>query len=256
MHLLAASGVFAASQEGWTHTEASRLLRSDHPMSIRAYARMMGLPMVWDSLAELAKTVSSGVAGPDTFGPGGSWAYLQENPDQERLFGEAMTAKAAADVGAVLAAYDFSGFGTVADIGGGHGHLLRAILDRSPDTKGILFDLPEVVDAVVDVHPNTVKQGGDFFNDPLPSADAYVLMDIIHDWADEEAVAILRSARAAAAPGATLLVIENIDRGGPTRPSRPHARHHHADRHRRPRTDPNPTRRAARTGRLPFGTGD
>ena len=60
-----------------------------------------------------------------------------------------MTAKAAGDTGAVLAAYDFSQFSTIADIGGGRGHLLRAVLQAAPDTSGILFDLPGVIDASI-----------------------------------------------------------------------------------------------------------
>jgi C-methyltransferase len=53
-------------------------------------------------------------------------------------------------------------------------------------------------------------QAGDFFADPLPSADAYVLMEIMHDWGDAECAAILSAIRRAAAPGATVLVIENV----------------------------------------------
>ena len=59
-----------------------------------------------------------------------------------------MTAKAAADIAAVLGAYDFARFDTIADIGGGRGHLLRAVLDAVPTAEGILFDLPHVIESL------------------------------------------------------------------------------------------------------------
>jgi O-methyltransferase len=121
-----------------------------------------------------------------------------------------MTAKAAAEVAAVLDAYDFGGFATIADIGGGRGHLLSAVLDAAPTAEGVLFDLPEVA-ATLDVeHPRMTVQPGDFFTDPLPSADGYVLMEVLHDWADAECVQILSAVRRAAHDGCTLLVIEGV----------------------------------------------
>lgn len=131
-----------------------------------------------------------------------------------------MTAKAGADIAAVLDAYDFSGFGTVGDIGGGRGHLLRAVLDAVPTAQGVLFDLPVVVKALdidnLDVDNLDIDKGrltaraGDFFVDPLPSADFYILIEIIHDWHDAEAGAILHAIRRAARPAATVLIIEGV----------------------------------------------
>lgn len=121
-----------------------------------------------------------------------------------------MTAKAAADIAGVLSACDFRAFATIADIGGGRGHLLRGILAAAPAARGILFDLPAVI-ASFDLGTDRLAlQPGDFFVDPLPAADAYVLMEVIHDWADAEAAAILRAVRRAAAPGAHVLLVENV----------------------------------------------
>src|SRR5690242_3735047 len=103
-----------------------------------------------------------------------------------------MTAKAGADIAAVLATYDFTPFHRIADIGGGRGHLLRAVLDATPEADGILFDLPIVIDTLtVDDQPHLTAQAGDFFVDALPAADAYLLMDVLHDWPDEQCVSIL-----------------------------------------------------------------
>jgi hypothetical protein len=121
-----------------------------------------------------------------------------------------MTAKAVADIAAVLGAYDFGPFGTIVDVGGGRGHLLRAILDAVPSGEGVLFDLPEVIAAVDFRHERLTPQAGDFFADDLPPADAYILMEVMHDWPDDKCVIILDRIRRAAHPSATVLVIENV----------------------------------------------
>jgi len=110
----------------------------------------------------------------------------------------------------VLGAFDFGAFGTVADIGGGRGHLLRAVLDAVPTAEGVLFDLPEVTAALDFQHERLRPQAGDFFADDLPSADAYILMEVLHDWPDDACVTILKGIRRAARPGAAVLVIENV----------------------------------------------
>ncbi|MBW3568103.1 MAG: hydroxyneurosporene methyltransferase, partial [Proteobacteria bacterium] len=80
----------------------------------------------------------------------------------------------------------------------------------APDTSGVLFDLPGVIDTVdVPGEPFAV-QAGDFFVDPLPAADAFILMEVIHDWDDDHAAAILSAVRRAASPGATVLIIEAV----------------------------------------------
>jgi C-methyltransferase len=210
LRLMAAHGIFKPDGAGFRHTPASRLLRSDHPMSMRALVTMMGLPVFAAAFARLEHTARTGSAAVETVEPDGLWAYLQDHPDEARTFDQAMTAKAAADVPAVLRAYDFSRFATIADIGGGRGHLLRAILEAVPAAGGVLFDRPQVIEALDFEHDRLTPQAGNFFADPLPAADAYVLMDVIHDWPDAESVAILRAIRAAAAPGAKVLVIEGL----------------------------------------------
>ena len=210
LRLLAAHGVFERANGGFRHTPASELLRSDHPMSMRAFARMMGLPVISDTFGQLEHSIRSGSPAVERVEPDGFWAYLQDHPDEAQIFGQAMTAKAGADIAAILAAYDFSRFATIADIGGGHGHLLRAVLDDVPSAQGVLFDLPAVIDAGDFEHERLRPHAGDFFVDPLPAADAYVLMEVIHDWADTECIAILSAIRRAARPGAKVLVIESV----------------------------------------------
>jgi hypothetical protein len=209
LRLLVSYGVFELREDRFAHTPASRLLRSDHPQSMRSYVRMIGLPIYWQSLEKMMHTVKTGTSTTEQITPGGSWAYLVQNPEASRLFDEAMTGKAHGQVAGILANYDFKRFKTIADIGGGRGHLLQAVLRAAPDATGVLFDQPHVVKDITG-NSRLRLQGGDFFRDGLPAADAYLIMQVIHDWSDEEARRILSAIRRSAPPHAKLLLIEAI----------------------------------------------
>lgn len=210
LRLLASHGIFARSGAAYGHTGASRLLRSDDPKSMRPFVRMMGRPAFWASVGALDHSIRTGAPGFETVDQNGLWTYLRTHPEELAVFDEAMTAKAQADIASVLHAFDFGRFETIADIGGGRGHLLRGVLDAVPTATGILFDLPGVIETL-DAPPARLRHHpGDFFVDPLPTADAYVLMEVLHDWADGEAAAVLRAVRRAARPGTTVLIIEAI----------------------------------------------
>lgn len=210
LRLLADLGVFQHGPAGVEHTAMSRVLRTDHAESLRAFAQLMALDVVWHGVASLETAVRHGTTGIAEIAPNGLFEYLAEHPAQAQLFDNAMQAKARADVDAVIRAYDFSPFGTVADIGGGTGQLLKAILTRHRTVRGILFDLPHVIAqaGVDDAHLTTCA--GDFFTDPLPAADLYLLMEVLHDWPDRGTTAILRGVRAACRTGAVVLVIESL----------------------------------------------
>ena len=210
LSLLADHGVFARDGAGFSHTPASQLLRTDHPMSMRAFPQMMGQPVFVELFNHLDYSMRTGEPALNAVEPRGLWAYYESRPEEARVFGQAMTAKAVGDIGSVLGAYDFSRFGVIADVGGGRGHLLRAVLDSAPDATGVLFDLPEVIGQLDFEHERLTVQAGDFFLDPLPVADAYLLMEVLHDWPDAEAVKILGAVRRAAPTAASVLVIENV----------------------------------------------
>jgi hypothetical protein len=211
LRLLSANGVFESRGDGFCHTSASRLLRTDHPQSMRALARMFGLPINWAIYGELGHSVRTGVPAAAKVLSGGFWSYFAEHPEEGRIFNAAMAAKAHGQVAGVMAAYDFSGFGLVGDIGGGRGHLLRAVLESAPAAKGVLFDLPHVIEEAAGAASERLTlQAGDFFRDALPACDAYLLMEVIHDWGDDESVAILKAIRQAAPSRARLLLIEQI----------------------------------------------
>jgi hypothetical protein len=211
LRLLSAHGVFVCQGEMFGHSSTSRLLRSDHPHSMRALVRLIGSPINWTIYEALEHAVRTGHPATEKMLPSGLWPYYQEHPEEGSLFNVAMAAKARGQVGGVLTAYDFSGFDRIGDIGGGRGHLLRAVLASTPTANGVLFDLPHVIAEAADLASERLKlQAGDFFHDALPLCDAYLVMEVIHDWGDEEAVAILKAIRRVAPPHAKLLLIEQI----------------------------------------------
>src|SRR2546427_9389201 len=208
LRLLASHGVFDRRSGKYAHNSLSRALRSDHPQSMRAYVRLVGLPLFWKSWGALEQVVRSGKpAVSDIF------TYFREHPQETEIFDAGMKSKAQSAISPVIAAYDFSIFGTIGDIGGGLGHLLKAVLKSVPKLRGVLFDQPHVVERVgVDetIASRLILQGGDFFRGPLPRCDAYVVMEVLHDWADEQSRQILQQIRKAAPGLAKLLVVETV----------------------------------------------
>lgn len=211
LRCLASHGVFSLRDGKFSHNEASRLLRSDHPRSMRALSRMMGLDFHWDTYRELTHSLRTGKPAISNVVKGGLFDFLRDKPEQSRIFNEAMIGKSYGQIGPVLEAYDFEGFRTIGDVGGGMGHLLGAILDATPGATGMLFDLPEVIaQAKGAPHPRINYVGGDFFKGGIPACDAYIMMMVLHDWSDEESIAILKNIKAGAPAGAKLILVEAI----------------------------------------------
>jgi O-methyltransferase len=132
---------------------------------------------------------------------------LQSNPSQQTNFNAAMRGLSASMTPAVTAPYDWSKFPVIADIGGGIGAQLTSILDAHPSCRGILFDQPHVVNESP-LQDRVERVGGDFFTEIPIQANVYLMRWIIHDWADDKAVAILDNVRRAAPPDARLALAE------------------------------------------------
>jgi hypothetical protein len=215
LRLLASAGVFTGTADAFAHTAASRLLRSDHPQSMRSFARMIGMPAVWNGFTELAHAAKTGK-------PARDWAslvtYFAQHTDEAALFNQAMVDKSAAVIPAVVAAYDFTPYKLIADIAGGRAHLLQGILAKVPGASGVLFEMPHVIADAAHIASSRLRlQAGDFFTDALPVADAYVMMDVIHDWDDADSTKILAAIRKVAPRHARLLIVESLvaDEPGP-----------------------------------------
>jgi hypothetical protein len=144
------------------------------------------------------------------------WEDMARDPQVQRRFNAAMARRASAQVSAVLEATDLSRAGAVVDVGGGRGAMLAGLLARVPTLRGILVDQPAVVAeaelafASAGLADRTTCAGGNFFDAVPAGADVYLIANVLHDWADDEATAILRSVRAAIPDHGRVLVVEHV----------------------------------------------
>jgi hypothetical protein len=162
---LASIDVFREGKDGrFGLTPLAEYLQSGVPGSLRAFAIMQS-ELQYRAYGEVVHSVKTGetafhlVCGQELF------PYLTQHPTAAAVFDEAMTGYTTQ----VAAAYDFSQFGTLVDVGGGHGTLLRAILQANPALQGVLFDLPHVAEdakkriAAAGLTEQCSIIGGDFF---------------------------------------------------------------------------------------------
>lgn len=213
---LASLGVFAEQADGRFHgTELSEYLRKDHPHSVAASVLMIGGTqyLAW---SELLHSVRTGETGFEKLHGEPIFDWLGKHPDEAALFDQAMVSIHGRETAAIIAAYDFSLFGTIADLGGGNGSQLCEILTANPQAKGIVFDLPHVVEradsyiAAMRLSSRCQTVGGSFFDSVPVGADAYLLRHIIHDWTDEQSQTILQTVRRAIPSHGKLLIIETV----------------------------------------------
>lgn len=215
LRLLASAGVFSEAAPGaFVRTPLSDGLRADAPHSIRHLARLFGSDAYRAGGGMLDAVRTGEPVARDVFGMP-FFDHLAHDPDAADRFNRAMAGGAGARAAAALL-HDWRAVSVVADIGGGTGGLLSAVLREHPHLRGVLFDLPHVAAAArpaideADLGDRCQVVGGDLFADPVPAADVHVLAQILHDWADPEAVAILRACRRSLAPGGRLLLVEQV----------------------------------------------
>jgi hypothetical protein len=204
---LAALGVFEFRAGRIWHNDSSRSLRTDDPGGKAELIKMLGLPVMWESFSHLEAAVRTGRPGTEFVDPDGFFAYLDAHPGESDAYDRGMTSMTVRRISRTVPHYDFTRYEVIADIGGGRGHLLRAVLEQTPAARGVVFDRAQVV-GDLPADERIAVQSGSFFTDPLPAADCYLLSNIIHDWSDHDAVSILTAVRAAASPSSTLLLFE------------------------------------------------
>jgi SAM-dependent methyltransferase len=210
LRALATVGVYERQDDGrFALTELGATLRSDVPGSVAGWATLIGRPSYVHAWAALEDSVRTGENAFTRVHGTSVWEYRAARPEEQAVFDRAMTSLSGPVIDAVARAYDFGRFGSVVDVGGGRGHQLAAILERHPGVRGVLFDQPEAVAAVAPGERTSVV-GGDFFESVPEGCDAYLLKAVLHDWPDEECVAILRSCRRAMAPGGVVLLVEQL----------------------------------------------
>ncbi len=217
MRALASLGIFAENQQNrFEQTPLAELLRSGLPGSFHAFALSYGEPWWWNSWGSLLYSVQTGETAFEHVYGQGLFDYLDGHAEAADIFHANMRAMTDEEAQGVATAYDFSDTHLLIDIGSGQGALVKAILMNRPSMRAILFDLPQVMESTwsliqfAGLADRCVLEGGSFFESIPAGGDTYTLKDVIHDWDDKHALAILRNCHQAMAPYARLLLIERI----------------------------------------------
>ncbi|MEB3982364.1 methyltransferase [Mycobacterium sp. 663a-19] len=217
MRALIGIGIFTQRGDGrYALTPLASTLRTDAPVSMAGMARWVGSPQHREHWSHLTEAIRTGRPVLPRLRGKPAFEYLVEEAELGGIFNSAMTNLSEFATLPLTAAYDFSAFGTIVDVGGGHGRLLAAILQTAPNSRGVLFDLPEVVADAPEllrkygVGDRVRIEEGSFFDSAPEGGDAYVLKNVIHDWSEEDAVRILKNVRTAARPGTRLLLCEFV----------------------------------------------
>jgi hypothetical protein len=210
MRMLASLGVFAEPETGmFALTPLGELLRTDAPGSMRYLAIQFGDPWGSRPFEHFTECIRTGQEAVTMAWGKNIFELLRELPDQAETFNRSMTNLSGMERTAILEGYDFSGIGRLADIGGGHGTFLSAIVERYDNMLGVLYDLPQVV-AGAQVSARIQIESGSFFERVPAGCDAYLMKHIIHDWDDARCLRILELVAAQLPAHGKVLVCDPI----------------------------------------------
>lgn len=223
LRALASVGVFSETEDGcFALTPLAEPLQDSIPGSLRGLVLQMGEAYRWQPWGQLLYSVQTGSPAFARLFGAGVFDYYAAHPEAAATFHRAMSDIASLVSPAIVAAYDFSDVKTLVDVGGGYGVLLSLLLQAYPHLQGRLIDTPAVchearrrIDAA-GLSRRCVVTEGNFFESIPTGGDAYLMQFILHDWADEEALALLRVCRDAMSAQSRLLVIEAVIPSAPT----------------------------------------
>lgn len=216
LRALCSVGVFRLNGRGGYELDAiGALLRSDVADSQRAFARMAGAEFyrAWQGLK---CSVMNGTTAAKAQEGRSFYAELTKAPARQEIFDASMNSVHGPEIQPMLDAYDFSGCATVVDVGGGNGAMLAGVLERHPQVRGVLFELPEVAARARALFESrglaarVTVVGGDFFKAIPPAGDLYLLRHVLHNWEDADAVAILVNCRKHLRQKSRVLLVESL----------------------------------------------
>jgi ubiquinone/menaquinone biosynthesis C-methylase UbiE len=217
LRALAGANVFREESKGvWTNTALSKVLRTGVPGSLR-YCAIAALGQehygAWGALTDCVRTGEAGVK--HVYGME-IWDYYRANERHAKNFDQFMIDFSEGINDAFLKAYDFGGIKHLVDVGGGHGGVIAAILQKYPKLHGTLFDQPQVVAGAkrnLDLHgvaSRCERVAGNFFESVPAGADAYFMKFILHDWDDAKSLTILNCIRRAIDAKGKLIVADTV----------------------------------------------
>ncbi len=221
LRLLASHGVFEQLPGArFRNNPMSEYLRDDMPGSLRGTGLMYGDTPMWRAWEGLLHSVRTGESSFRHIHGVSTFEYLAAHAQSAARFDQAMTSSSEAMNLAIVEAYDWRQVGTLVDVGGGVGSTLAAILGSAEHLKGVLFDLPHVIERAREtlmdspVLPRCHMEAGDFFQGVPAGGDAYFLKHILHDWDDHSCQRILAACNRAMPVGGKVLICEKVIDGG------------------------------------------
>jgi hypothetical protein len=197
-------------------TPLGACLRTDAPRSMRAWALFEGAEYHQQTWSHLSYSVQTGAVAFDHALGVNFYQYMQQHPEARRSFDHAMVDFATLAAEAVVAAYNFSTFRQVVDVGGGYGTLLTTILQAYPSVQGVLFELPSLLEGAGQhiqasgVADRCALRGGDFFEAIPAGGDAYVLSWVLMAYDDDRCVRLLRNCHRAMAEQGRVLILQQV----------------------------------------------
>lgn len=193
-------------------TRTTAFLRRDHPAGWRAWVDFVAGEHVVDAVGALSLA-----------GPGHGFAavngkpifdWFDDHPSEWAVFDAAMAAGGRMHALMLDAAINWRTTANICDIGGGTGELVRSLLDRHPDWHGTVFDLPKVIERAVQ-HPRLSAVPGDAFASVPAGHDCYLLVNVLHDWSDDDCVRLLDSVAAVCGPDTRVIVVDSTRHNTP-----------------------------------------
>jgi hypothetical protein len=219
LRALSAVGIFAERDERiFSNTPFSKCLLSDAMAPLARMFLSEWHDKAWSALEYSIKTGESGFD--HAFGKP-SFQWIEENPDARKKLDQGQGCKAVGWSNGIMNAYDFSGIDTICDIGGGQGSFLIPILMRYPNLKGIVADMPGTVPAAeksiteVGLGDRCKAISYDFMNGAPPACDGYFLVNVLHDWEDDNCHQILRNISRSMGTDSKLWIVEYLLEPGP-----------------------------------------
>jgi O-methyltransferase domain/Dimerisation domain len=217
LRTLSAHGLFAEDGERrFALTTLSEPLRTGVPGSVMTSVKMITGDLFQRTFANLTYSVQTGKTAFEKEFGANLFEYLSTRPDDASMFSDLMVGFHGPETAAVAAAYDFSGVGAIADIGGATGNMITTILAKNPEAKGLIYDLPHnEADAAALVGSRGMSErvkfeAGNFFESVPEGYDVYLMSHIIHDWNEEQCLTILTNCRRAMGPNSRLLIVEFV----------------------------------------------
>lgn len=215
MRALAAMGIFAEELPGtYAMTDLAWPLCKDHPGSVRNFILFFGFDWAWSLWSELSYSVKTGQSAMKHVHGKNIWEYIDSRPEDLHIFNTGMSEFSNLINPSIIDAYDFSGFQSLVDVGGGLGHFLQLLADGNPSFQAILFDRPSVIEEAKAIYADSPLGsqfslvGGSFLEEVPAGADAYLYKFIANDWNDDYVRQFLAAARRAIPAHGKLLITE------------------------------------------------